>query len=195
MPDTLHLPSTVFFKTETGQQEIQTRSLGLSPLVRRILVLADGKKSGAELAAFLPSADGIHAVLEQLVSQGCLRAESSSQTTGQTTTQANRQTTVQPASAANTPASSDAFFGEVADLPPAQMRSAKDNEMARNFMINSTNSIMGQQTRIPLIAEITMAQTTEQLRKAYIGWQASMADHTVGKRRLPELTEKLFKVL
>jgi hypothetical protein len=80
-------------------------------------------------------------------------------------------------------------------LPAAEMRNAKDNEMARNFMINSINSIMGQQTRISLIAEITVATTTGQLRNAYIGWQASMADHVVGKRRLPELTEKLFKVL
>ena len=72
------------------------------------------------------------------------------------------------------------------------MRNGKDNEMARNFMINS---IMGQQTCISLIADITVAKTTEQLRYAYIGWQASMADHVVGKRRLLELTEKLFKVL
>lgn len=191
MPDMPDLSSTVFAKTEIGQQEIQTRALGLSPLVRRILVLADGKKSGAELAAFLPSADGIQAVLEQLLSTGCLRAESASPTTGKTTTQA----TSPPAAAATAPTVSDAFFDEVPDLVAAEMRSAKDNEMARNFMINSINSIMGQHTRISLIAEITTAKTTEQLRKAYIGWQASMADHAVGKRRLPELTEKLFKVL
>ena len=50
MPDTSDLSSAVFAKTEMGQQEIQTRSLGLSPLVHRILVLADGKKNGGELA-------------------------------------------------------------------------------------------------------------------------------------------------
>jgi len=183
MSDTLDLSSAVFAKTEVGQQEIQTRSLGLSPLVRRILVLADGKKSGGELAAFLPSADGIHTVLEQLLNLNCLRAEAGSQAASQ------------PAPEAIAKSPSAAPVADVLGLPPAEMRNAKDNEMARNFMINSINSIMGQQTRISLIAEITVATTTGQLRNAYIGWQASMADHVVGKRRLPELTEKLFKVL
>ncbi len=184
MPDTLDLSSAVFTKTELGQQEIQSRSLGLQPLVRRILVLADGKKSGGELSAFLPSAADIHSVLEQLLSLGCLRAEAGSKST-------SRPSTTEPAASAPSPAPS----ADIAGLPPAEKRSVKDNEMARNFMINSINSIMGQQTRISLIADITVAKTTEQLRYVYIGWQASMADHVVGKRRLPELTEKLFKVL
>lgn len=179
MPDTSDLSSAVFAKTEIGQQEIQTRSLGLSPLVRRILVLADGKKSGGELAAFLPSADGIQAVLEQLISLGCLRAEGGSQA----------------ASAAGADASSEAFFDAIPGLVPPEMRSAKDNEMARNFMINSINSIIGQQMRISLITDIANAKGTEGLRSVYIAWQASMADHSMGKKRLPELTEKLFKVL
>jgi hypothetical protein len=183
MPQTLDLSAAVFAKTEIGQQEIQTRSLGLSPLVRRTLVLADGKKSAGELAAFLPNADAIHAVLEQLLNLGCLRAES-------TSPPANS-----PLAEPTARSSNAVPVTHTAGLPAAEMRSAKDNEMARNFMINSINSIMGQQTRISLIAEITVAQTTEQLRNVYIGWQASMADHVVGKRRLPELTEKLFKVL
>jgi len=187
MPDMFDLLSAVFAKTEVGQQEIQTRSLSLSPLVRRILVLADGKKSGGELAVFLPNADGIHAVLETLLGLGCLRSEGG----GQEVRRAATGTTDK--SSAAVPGT--AALANIPGLPPAEKRSVKDNEMARNFMINSTNSIMGQQTRISLIAEITVAKTTEQLRNAYIGWQASMADHVVGKRRLPELTEKLFKVL
>ena len=183
MPDTLSLSSAVFTKTEIGQQEIQTRSLGLSPLVRRILVLADGKKRGRELAAFLPSADGIHAVLEELLSLRCLRAEDGNQAASQ------------PAAGANNESSSEAFFANTSGLPAAEMRSARDNEMARNFMINSINSIIGQQMRISLITDIAGAKGTEALRSVYLAWRASMADHAVGKRRLPELTEKLFKVL
>ncbi|MFT5934926.1 MAG: hypothetical protein ACI83N_000301 [Hydrogenophaga sp.] len=183
MPDTSDLSSAVFAKTEIGQQEIQTRSLGLSPLVRRILVLADGKKNGGELAAFLPSADGIQAVLEQLLSLDCLRAEGGSQAASQSAT------------AANADAASESFFTDVPGLPPTELRSAKDNEMARNFMINSINSIIGQQMRISLITDIAGAKGTEGLRSVYIAWQASMAEHGIGKKRLPELTEKLFKVL
>jgi hypothetical protein len=187
MPDTPDLSSAVFTKTDIGQQEIRTRSLGLSPLVRRILVIADGKKSGVELAAFLPNADAIHAVLEQLLSLSCLRSETSSETPGRPAA----ETITKPTG----PGASAAPSIDIPGLPPADMRSAKDNEMARNFMVNAINSIIGQHSRISLITDITAARGTEELRHAYIAWQASMADHGMGKRRLPELTEKLFKVL
>ncbi len=183
MPETLHLSSAVFAKTEIGQQEIQTRSLGLKPLVRRILVLADGKKSGGELAAFLPNAEGIQAVLEQLLELGCLRAESRSQVASP------------PPAEPIAKSSNAAPLVNMDGLPAAEMRSAKDNEMARNFMINSINTIIGQHSRISLVTNIASAKNTEELRNVYIAWQASMADHGVGNKRLPELTEKLFKVL
>ena len=186
MSDTLDLSSAVFAKTELGQQEIQTRSLGLAPLVRRILVLADGKKNGGELAAFLPSAGEIQQVLQQLLSLGCLRAEAGSQPVAR-----------QGTAPVNAPASAS-VASPVAGVPglvPADKRSAKDNEMARNFMINSVNSIIGQQMRISLIHDIFHAETTDALRAVYHAWEASMADHGMGKKRLPELKEKLFKVL
>jgi hypothetical protein len=183
MSDTLDMSSAVFAKTELGQQEIQTRSLGLSPLVRRILVLTDGKKSGSELAVFLPNAEGIHAVLGELLSLGCLRTDGSSPVASP------------PAAEPTAKSSSAVPFANTAGLPPAEMRSAKDNEMARNFMVNSVNSIMGLHSRISLITDITAAKSTEDLRQVYRAWQASMADHSMGKKRLPELTEKLFKVL
>jgi len=67
--------------------------------------------------------------------------------------------------------------------------------MARNFMINSINSIIGQHMRISLIHNIFHAETTEALRIVRHAWEVSMSDHGMGRKRLPELTEKLFKVL
>jgi hypothetical protein len=186
MSDTVDLFSAVFAKTELGQQEIQSRALGLTPLVRRILVLADGKKTGGELAAFLPAAEGIAPVLEQLLSLGCLRAEVGAKPAARTDVTAASA----PARAASPPPSAD-----VPGLVPAEDRGAKDNEMARNFMINSINSIIGQHMRISLIADIAGAKTTAELRTVYRAWEASMSDHGMGKKRLPELKEKLFKVL
>ena len=53
--------STVFGKTVQGQQEMQNRSLGLTSLARRVLVLVlvlvDGRRSGRDLAAFVPAGD------------------------------------------------------------------------------------------------------------------------------------------
>ena len=185
MTDTLDLSFAVFAKTEMGQQEIQARSLGLAPLVRRILVLADGKKSAAELAVFLPNADEIQQLLEQLVALGCLRVQAGDQ--------AVARPGAAPAGASDAPRA--AASAEVPGLAPAEKRNAKDNEMARNFMINSINNIIGQQMRISLIHDIFHAENTNALRTVYHAWEASLADHGMGKKRLPELKEKLFKVL
>ena len=58
MPDTEFNPLTaVYTKTAAGQQEIASRALGLAPLVRRVLVLVDGQRNGADLAAFAGGQD------------------------------------------------------------------------------------------------------------------------------------------
>lgn len=185
MPETLDLHAAVFSKTPVGQQEIQSRELGLSPMVRRILVLVDGKRSGHELAAFVAGNDGIEPILQTLLDKGCVQAQAGAKAPAGVATSA-------PAPA---PLAAAAGSKELAGLPAAEMRTPKENEMARNFMINSVNSIIGQNTRISLINDIFHAATTEQLRTVYHAWSASMADHGMGAKRLPELREKLFKVL
>lgn len=185
MPETLDLITAVYAKTDAGLQEIQSRSLGLPPLVRRILVLVDGKKSGGELAAFLAGNGNIEEVLTQLLAQGCVEAQARKPAAAPA-----------PAPAAHAaPSAQEAASADVPGLPPAESRTAKDNEMARNFMINSVNSIIGQNTRISLVNDIFNAQTTEQLRTVYHAWATSMSGHGMGAKRLPELREKLFKVL
>ena len=55
MPDSIPvLLRSIYAKTAQGQQEIASRSLGLSPMARRVLVLVDGKRSGQELSTFVP---------------------------------------------------------------------------------------------------------------------------------------------
>lgn len=190
MPDTIDLTRSIFGKTALGQQEIQSRSLNLSPLVRRVLVLVDGKRSGAELSVFLVGKGEIDVVLAQLLEIGCIEVVSSA------------RPVAAPAAAPESIPTSDAASAGPASapvplegLPPAEARSAKDNEMARNFMINSVNGIIGQHTRLSLVESIFHAQGTEGLRSVYPAWAATMRDHAVASRRLPELKEKLFKVL
>lgn len=188
MNDTIDLNRSVFGKTALGQQEIQSRSLNLSPLVRRVLVLVDGKRSGAELSVFLVGKGEIDVVLAQLLEIGCIEL----------VTSAKPAATPAPASAAAPDAASAgpaSVSAPLDGLPPAESRSAKDNEMARNFMINSVNGIIGQHTRLSLVESIFHAQGTEGLRSVYPAWVATMRDHAVASRRLPELQEKLFKVL
>lgn len=192
MPETIDLNATVFAKTAVGQEEIQSRTLGLSLLVRRALVLVDGKRSGAELSVFLVGKGDVESVLAELLDKGCIEAVARVGKAPSTATPA----------AAPAPANGDTAPVDIADtgpeidgLPPAAGRSAKDNEMARHFMINSVNAIIGQNTRVSLVTSIFEAQGTDGLRKVYRAWEASMAGHGTGARRLPELREKLFKVL
>ncbi len=78
---TLDLNASIFTKTLRGQQEIQSRSLGLSGLVRRILVLIDGKRNGSELGGFVLGHD-ITAIIRELLSHGCIDAASAPTFTG-----------------------------------------------------------------------------------------------------------------
>ena len=188
MPDTIDLNRSVFGKTALGQQEIQSRSLNLSPIVRRVLVLVDGKRNGTELSVFLVGKGEIDVVLAQLLELGCIEVVASH----------SRPAPLAPAAAADPAPASGGGLGAdeaIAGLPPAESRSAKDNEMARNFMINSVNGIIGQHTRLTLIENIARAQGTEGLRSVYPSWETTMRDHVVAARRLPDLREKLFKVL
>jgi hypothetical protein len=190
MPETFDLATAAYSKTAIGQQEIQTRALGLSPLVRRILVLVDGKRTGQELAGFLGGSGDIADVLAQLLDKACIEAQVRAKPAAPAA-----PAVAAVASAVPVTASDPAPAGDIPGLPPAASRSAKENEMARNFMINSVNSIIGQNTRISLVNDIFHAETTEQLRQVYHAWVSSMSNHGMGAKRLPELREKLFKVL
>lgn len=171
----LNLSTATFTKTAVGQQEIQTRSLGLPPLVRRVLVLIDGQRSGKELAAFVPGQD-VLLLLSQLIAQGCVEALAH----------------VPAAPAAPVPAEGGATLS---GLPNAGTRSPKDIEMARNFMMNSINTMFGQNMRLSMIESIFACKTAEDLRRVYPAWAESMSTIAIGAKRLPELRQKLFDVL
>jgi hypothetical protein len=191
MTETLDLTAAIFSKTPVGQQEIQSRALGLAPLVRRILVLVDGKRSGRDLSAFVSGSDDIEQILGALLSQGCVAAEVPSKAAVPAAKAAAPAASAASAASETAAPAADALLG----LPAAETRTAKENDMARNFMINSINSIIGQQMRVSLIHDIFHAGSTEALRTVYHAWAASMAGHGMGSKRLPELREKLFKVL
>jgi hypothetical protein len=193
MLDTPHLAAAVYAKTLTGQEEIRSRALGLSPLVRRTLVLVDGKRTGSELAVFLAGQGDVEQVLTQLLELGCIEALVRRPTAAVAAAPEPEPGNPQPVPV---PAlGGQGAEGRIPGLPDASTRSAKENDMARHFMINSVNAIIGQHSRISLVHDIFHAVTTEQLRTVYLHWESSMSEHAMGARRLPELREKLFKVL
>lgn len=182
MSATIDFTSAAFAKTETGQQEIQRRSLGLSPLVRRILVLVDGQRCGKDLATFAAGGD-IGAILEELVDKGCIEARPREK---------REKTEAGAAPAAGAPGPGATFL---ARLPASAERTPAQNDMARHFMINTVNAIFGQHTRISLVEGIALAQGTDALRQAYLSWEEAMLGSRTGHKRLPEFHSKLLNVL
>ena len=69
--------AVVFAKTPKGQEEIANKSGGLSPRVRRALIMIDGKRSVDELRSMLQSDDLQH-TLGMLEEDGYIAVASSS---------------------------------------------------------------------------------------------------------------------
>ncbi|MCI4441460.1 MAG: hypothetical protein JHC36_09665 [Tibeticola sp.] len=67
--------------------------------------------------------------------------------------------------------------------------------MARNFMMNTVNTIFQPNTRLSLLEAIFACKTVEEVRRVYPRWAETIASSTIGAKRLPEFREKLFKVL
>ncbi|WP_210546816.1 hypothetical protein [Rhodoferax sp. PAMC 29310] len=172
---TLDLTAAIFAKTSLGQQEIQSRSLGLSVLVRRILVLIDGKRNGVELGGFVQGHD-ISAIISELMGHGCIDAT------------APAPHAAEPEAVA--PKAKKPDGTSVSSLPPHETRTAKDLEMARNFMTNSVNNMFGQHTRLTLIEAIFKCDSSAALREVYPAWVETMSGSAIGTRRLPELQQK-----
>ena len=147
-------------------------------------MLVDGHRSGKDLAAFVPGNDiGVH--LTELLTRECIAAVG--------TAAAPAPAPAPAAAAASHP--HDPFEDELARLPAADTRDAKELEMARNFMTNTVNNIFGHHNRISLLESIHACQSSEALRKVYPAWAHALETNSTGKKRLPELRDKLFAVL
>jgi hypothetical protein len=171
-------PSAVFAKTEAGLDEIQSRQLGLPPLVRRLLVLVDGRRTVAELAAFAGGKDAGE-LLQELLRHRCIA-----------------QVRAAPAPAPRPPApAAPASSDPLAALPPPEQRSPQQLDMARNFMINTINRMLEQNSRLTLVEAIFASPDAATLRTHHAAWEAAIGSSWMGARRLPELRKKLFEVL
>lgn len=177
--DTVSL-AWVFAKTRIGQDEIQTRSRGLAPMTRRLLVLVDGRRSLQELAAFVVGQDA-QALARQLLDLGCIEVVSSAPAAAPMREQAKRPAPAEPQS--------------VDELPPAASRSAQDFEMAANFMINSVSQLMDPVMAAPFVNKVRACTNSSDLRGYYPEWAQAVGSGWGGSKRLANLRPKLFEVL
>ncbi len=64
-------PGTIFFKTELGKAEVAQRSGQISPALRRILIMADGKRAVNELQAHARAGE-VFPILRELQGLGLI---------------------------------------------------------------------------------------------------------------------------
>lgn len=166
----------VFAKTANGQDEIASRSGGLSPRVRRVLILVDGRKTVTELRD-LVAADDLTHTLGALEELGLIEVRKAASANGGGDESAG-------------PLPSITAFREL----PAD-RQPKELEMARNFMLNTLKTFSSIHAPVSLMTSIHGAKTHEELRAHYPAWYRLIVDSRSGRRRAEDLRNDLLKVL
>ena len=159
----------VFTKTPKGQDEIATKAGGLSPRVRRVLIMIDGKRSVDELRSMLQSDDLQHTL-------GMLEEDGYIEMTAQ--------------AAQSQPAKSITAFTELPATPdPVRL------QQARNFMTNTLNAFVGALGTSSLLDRIEAAQSHDALRAQYDEWYHAIVMSREGKREAEALRGKLLQVI
>ena len=172
-----------YAKAEKGFAEIENRSFGLHPKLRRVLILIDGKRTLDSLKSML-GLDGLEKMLEDLIQQGFIR------------TIAAGDEVPPVADAGHTPdhaVAAQAPGDMLGDLPPT--RSAAEVEKAKNFIINTLVHFHGQYTKLDLMRAVKACETHEQVRTHFADWQRCMRESRQAEKRLTELTGQLLAVL
>jgi len=168
----------VFAKTPKGQDEVATRSGGLSPRVRRVLIFVDGKRTVDDLRGMLQSDDLQH-TLGMLEEEGYIEFHDLSG--------------VAPAaSQAPLPERlpSITAFGDLpAELDPVRL------QMARNFMTNTLNAFVGALGTSSLLERLEQAASHPELRRLYDEWYHAIVMSRDGKREAESLRTKLLNVI
>lgn len=161
----------VFAKTPKGQEEITSRKGGLTPRVRRVLIMIDGKRSIGELRGMLP-ADDLQHTLGTLEEEGYIEILTSG-------------TSAPPARMASITA--------FADLPdgsdPVRL------QRARNFMINTLNTFVGSLGASSLLDHLEKAPDHATLRLHFDDWYHAMVMSRDGKREAETLRTRLIEII
>lgn len=64
--------ATVYAKTGAGRDEIETRARKLSPVLRSLLLVVDGRRDGGALSRLAAGLHAPHDAMEQLLAQGLI---------------------------------------------------------------------------------------------------------------------------
>lgn len=166
----------VFTKTSKGIEEMEKRTAGLTPRVRRVLIMIDGKRTVEDIRA-MALADDLSHTLGQLEEAGFIQLLPSTQAPS-------------PQMQADGGLAGVTTFRDAPNPP-----NAKELDMAKNFIINTLKTFCGPMTHLTIVKESYAATTHEQLREQFGPWFNAIVETRDGRRRAEELRSELLKVI
>lgn len=168
----------IFAKTAKGQEEVATKSGGLTPRQRRVLIMVDGKRSVDELREML-QADDLQHTLGLLEEDGHIAMASIREAV----------------SGELKPPPAEGLPSITAFRPEPDPPNAKDMDMARNFMQNTLKTFCGPFAHLDIVERAFAAKTHFELRLQFDAWFHAIVQTREGKRRAEELRTMLLKVI
>ncbi|MBI2306951.1 MAG: hypothetical protein HYU78_06570 [Rhodocyclales bacterium] len=165
--------SVIFAKTPKGVSEMETRSGGLTPRVRRLLIMVDGKRTVEDLRA-MALADDLTHTLGLLEEEGYIQVHQA----------------LDVAADDNGALPSITAFRELPESPDG-----RELDMARHFIVNTLKTFCGQMTHLTIVEAAFTAKTHAELREVFGPWYHAMVETREGRRRAEELREDLLKVI
>lgn len=158
----------VFAKTPQGVDEITSKAGGLTPRIRRALIIVDGKRTVDEMRDML-QADDLQHTLGLLEEAGYIAVVSASPTQ---------------------PLPSITAFSDLPEThDPVRL------QQARNFMMNTLNTFIGGLGASSLLDRIENADGHHGLRDLYGEWYHAIVMSREGKREAENLRTKLLNVI
>lgn len=182
----------IFTKTAKGLAEISAKSGGITPRMRWVLMLVDGKRPVSELRELRPT-DDIRSTLGMLEEDGyVVLVDAPPQVTAPpavTATVATATATTATANTTTTVTNSSIFTPLPHPVDPTRLLHS------RNFMANTLKTFIGMVGISSLLDRIENAKNHADLRALFDEWHHTLANSRDGRRELDTLRAKLLQII
>lgn len=169
---------TVYEKTQLGRLEVKTRSNDLTPIQRRILILADGRRTAENILKF-SRAVNYQRILDELVEGGFLEIVGG--TRGVTPAPSRSSAASTERAAPGVPQTAAAGGGNLAD--------------ARDFMLATLASHSSPAKTAQLVEQIQQASSTLDLTRFVDDWYRIISDNPYAASIVDDLRKSLVEKL
>lgn len=171
--------AVIFAKTSKGQDEIDKRTAGLSPRIRRVLILIDGVRNIDDIRNMVAADDLTH-TLGMLEEDGFIEMK----------------TAPAKSNGSAAPAKANGGLPGVTEFRTLHEWDAPENlAKARNFMTNTLNVFVGTLGASSLLDRLQKANNLPELRSMFDEWYHAIVVTRDGRREAEALRSRLLEVI